>query len=167
MQRNWLRCGGNQKTVWPGGRVSLSRVASDRLNSLWESNFGTRRLEACLGLDCEGETMWLGCDVNVSPCYLPRCHQRSLLAELDVAASGGVCCVSSVAGHGETKRNIYDVTFTALQWSLMTTTFLVRTLFRFAIECVKMIGNHNWVVRQNIGVKKLIKTCIKRLLPML
>ena len=43
--------------MWPGGRVSLSRVASDRLNSLWESHFGTRRLEACLGLDCEGETM--------------------------------------------------------------------------------------------------------------
>ena len=43
--------------MWPGGSVSLSRVASNGLNSLWESNFGARRLEACSGLDCEGETM--------------------------------------------------------------------------------------------------------------
>ena len=47
----------------------------------------------------------------MSPCYSPRCHQRPLLsAELVAVASGGVCCVSSAAGHGETKRNIYDVT---------------------------------------------------------
>ena len=47
----------------------------------------------------------------MSPCYSPRCHQRPLLsAELVDVTSAWACYVSSVAGHGETKRNIYDVT---------------------------------------------------------